>query len=219
MRTKDLIAILANDSRSPVHRLPSPSVRLIKWLAVSAPWIALVVAVMHLRPDLGTKLAEPRWLLEQGAALATAVTAGMAALCAGVPGRPRWERWLAAGPVLVWLGTLGLGCVQDWIQSGPVGVSLQPDWECLPGIVLVGLVPGVVMVALLRRLAPLVPVVSVGLGGLSAAALADFALRLFHTQDAGAMVLVWQVGTVALLSAASAAIGRHILCWRHLRAG
>lgn len=217
MRTEDLIATLANDARSPVHRLRPPAVRLVTWLAVSAPWMVLVVAIMHVRPDFGVKIAEPRWLLEQGAALATAVAAGMAALCVGVPGRPRWERWLPAVPVLLWLGTLGLGCVQDWVRSGPLGVSLQPDWECLPGIVLVGLVPGVVMAALLRRAAPLAPVVSVGLGGLATAALADFALRLFHSQDAGVMVLVWQIGTVALLSAASAAIGRRVLRWRHLR--
>jgi hypothetical protein len=69
---------------------------------------------------------------------------------------------------------------------------------------------------MLRRAAPLAPVLSVGLGGLAAAALADFGLRLFHTQDASLMVLVWQVGTVTLLTALSAVLGRWVVRWRHL---
>ena len=52
-------------------------------------------------------------------------------------------------------------------------------------------------------------------GGLAASALADFGLRLFHTTDASLMVIVWQVGTVALLTALSALLGRRLLRWRH----
>jgi hypothetical protein len=94
----------------------------------------------------------------------------------------------------------------------------QADWACLPGIVMVGLVPGIAMAVMLRRGAPIAPVLSVGLGGLGAAALADFGLRLFHAQDASLMVLVWQVGTVALLTVLSATVGRHLVRWRHLAA-
>lgn len=218
MKTEDLIHTLAAGTRSPLRRLPPPAVRLGLWLCVSVPWIALVVAVMGPRPDLAIKAEETRWLLEQGAALMTAATAAMAAFCAGVPGRPRWERTVPLAPVALWIGLLGVGCLRDWSLAGPQGLALRVDWACVPGIVTVGLVPGIAMAIMLRRGAPLAPILSVGLGGLAAAALADFGLRLFHAQDAGLMVLVWQVGTVATLTAFSAAFGRRLVRWRHLAA-
>jgi hypothetical protein len=218
MKTENLIHALAADTRNPLRRLSSPAVRVGFWLCVSLPWIAIVVAFMGLRPDLGIKVGEPRWLLEQGAALMTAMTAAMAAFCAGVPGRPRWERAVPLAPLALWIGLLGAGCLRDWRLAGPQGLALDVDWACVPGIVTVGLVPGIAMAIMLRRGAPLAPVLSVGLGGLAAAALADFGLRLFHPQDASLMVLVWQVGTVAALTALSAAAGRRLVAWRHLAA-
>jgi hypothetical protein len=216
MKTEDLIRTLAADTRTPRRRLAPPAIRLGLWLAVSVPWIAIVVAVMGLRPDLAGKAGEPRWLLEQSAALMTALTAAMAAFCAGVPGRPRWEHAVPLLPLSLWIGLLAAGCLSAWSLAGPGGLGLQADWACLPGIAMVGLVPGIAMAVMLRRGAPLAPILSVGLGGLAAAALGDFGLRLFHAQDASLMVLVWQVGTVAALTALSAAIGRRIMRWSHL---
>ncbi|MBS0517437.1 MAG: DUF1109 family protein [Proteobacteria bacterium] len=216
METEELIGRLAAGAGRPVRRLAPPSARLLFWLAVSLPWIAVVVTVMGVRPDLTARFEDPRWIVEQGAALVTAVAAALAAFCAGVPGRPRWERVVPIVPVVVWIGAVGFGCLQDWIRPGPGGVMFESDWACLPGIVFVGAAPGIAMAVMLHKGAPLAPFVSVGLGGLAAAALADFGLRLFHAQDAGLMVLVWQVGSVALLTVLSAAIGRHLVRWRHL---
>jgi len=117
-------------------------------------------------------------------------------------------------PVAIWLGSLGQGCVQDWIRFGPDGISLQPDWFCFPAIVLVGAVPAIAIAVMLRRGAPLTPHMTTALGGLAAAGLGDFGLRLFHSQDASLMVLVWQVGTVCILTVAAAWAGRYLLNWR-----
>lgn len=215
VKTEDLIISLAADARAPTERLWPPGGRLVIWLALSLPWIALVVALMGLRPDLADKLKEHGWLLEQGAALAVALTAAMAAFCAVVPGRPVWERVAPVLPLLVWFGTLSVGCFNELLTSGAQGLQFQTDWACLPGIMMVGVVPGVAMALMLRRGAPMMPVLSIGLGGLAASALADFGLRLFHTTDASLMVIVWQVGTVALLTTLSALLGRRLLRWRH----
>ena len=215
MNTEDLIASLAAGSGTPTQRLGPPSARLAVWIAVSLPWIALVVALMGLRPDLAEKLKDYSWISEQGAALVVALTAAMAAFCATVPGRPVWERAVPVVPLLVWLGTLGVGCMEEFLAAGPQGLEFQTDWACLPGIVMVAAVPGVAMALMVRRGAPTAPVLSVGLGGLAAAALADFGLRLFHATDASLMVIVWQVGTVALLTMLSAVLGRRLLRWRH----
>ena len=116
--------------------------------------------------------------------------------------------------MVLWIGIVGVGCLQDWIHLGSQGLEFETDWACLPGIMMVGR-SGIAMAAMLRRGAPVAPVLSVGLGGLAAAALADFGLRLFHMQDASLMVLVWQVGSVALLTTLSALGGRRLGRWRH----
>jgi hypothetical protein len=103
--------------------------------------------------------------------------------------------------------------MQQWARSG---LSLQPDWFCFPAILLVGAIPAIVMVAMLRRGAPLAPHLTATLGGLAAAGLANFGLRLFHTQDASLMVLVWQGGTVLVLTIVAGSIGRLFLDWRFL---
>ncbi len=214
MRTDDLIQRLAADAK-PVQCLRPPVLRLGRWLLLSVPWVAAIVYVMGLRPDLAARLADPRWLVEQGAALATAIMAAMGALCAGVPGRPRWEHYLPLLPLAVWLGVLTQGCLQTWLSTGSAGLALQPDWQCLPGIMFVGLGPAVVMAIMIFRGSPIEPIRTTALGALAAGGLAAVGLRLFHQQDASLMVLVWQAGTVIGLSVIASLFGRRLLRWRH----
>ena len=215
MDTGTLIERLA-EGVAPVRPLPRPWVRTAAWLGLAIPYVALVVLVATPRDDLFSKISEPRFLLEQFAALATAITAAAAAFATSIPGFDRRIRFLPMLPLAIWLGSLGEGCVRDLIRYGLGGVLLQPDLFCLPAIVLVGAVPAVTMAVMLRRGAPLTPFATTALGGLAAAALGDFGLRLFHAQDASLMVLVWQFGTVFVLSAFAGWVGRYLLSWRSI---
>jgi hypothetical protein len=214
MDTEQLIARLSADVR-PVRRLDAPIKRALLWIGISAPYLMLVVLVMSPRPDLTVKLGDLRYLVEQGAALATAVLAAVAAFSLGVPGRPRAIALLPLPALAVWLGSLGEGCWQAWVRLDADGLALSPDWICFPAIVFAGAIPGAAMVAMMRRGAPLAPHLTVALGALAAAALGNVGLRLFHVQDASLMVLVWQFGTVALLSALAGLFGGRVLHWRH----
>jgi hypothetical protein len=215
METGKLIERLAAKAE-PVARLSPPSVRLVVWLALGIPAAALVVLMMSPRPDLAAKFADPKYVLEQVAALATGIVAGFAAFASIVPGFDRRVLLLPLIPFAVWLGTLGVGCVESWIQLGPAGLSVEPDWLCFPAIVLVGMVPAVAMALMLRRGAPLTPHLTTALGGLAAAGIGNFGLRLFHPQDASIMVLVWQMGTVFALTALAGWGGRVLLNWKML---
>ena len=212
--TDSLVAHLAQAAR--VAPLAPPAVRLAGWLAVSLPYVAIVVWAMSPRADLDIKLAEPWFLIEQLAALGTGLTAGLAAFASVVPGFDR--RWLLLPlvPLAVWLGTLTLGCLRSVIEFGPHGLALHADWACFPAIVMIGLVPAIALAVMLRRGAPLHPHLTTGLGGLAAAGLGDAGLRLFHAQDASVMVLVWQIGSVFILTALAAWAGRLLLDWRSL---
>ena len=213
MQTNDLIQQLANKT-SLVHFLPSTPVRLAKWLAISVPAVLAMLLIMPPRPDLAQKLAEPRFLIEELAALATCLAAAVAALSIGVPGSSRRFLWLPVLPLLVWFLTLGHGCVSSWLRLGPDGLRLTPEWECLPVIMMTGAIPAIAMALMIRRGAPLMPRTTVALGALAAAALANVALRLFHSQDASLMVLVWQFGTVAMVTVLGGGIGNSLLHWR-----
>jgi len=200
----------------PVRPLARPWIRMAAWLLLAIPYVALVVFLVSPRADLISKASEWRYVIEQLAALATGITAATAAFATVVPGYDRKVLFLPALPLAIWLATLGDGCVEDWIQFGPDGLSLQLDLFCFPAIVLVGAVPAIAMAIMLRRGAPLTPHITSALGGLAAAGLGNFGLRLFHSQDASPMVLVWQVGTVFILTAMAAWAGRYLFNWRSI---
>jgi hypothetical protein len=215
MDTERLIERLA-EVAAPVRPLSRPWIRTAAWLLAAIPYVALVVLVVAPREDLISKLSDWRYVVEQAAALATGITAATAAFATVIPGYDRRLLLLPMLPVAIWLGSLGQGCIQAWIELGPAGLSLRPDWFCFPAIVLVGAVPAIAMAVMLRRGAPLTPHVTTALGGLAAAGLGDFGLRLFHPQDASLMVLVWQVGTVFILTAMAAWAGHYLLNWRSI---
>ena len=199
-----------------VRRLAVPWVRTAVWFAIAAPYVALIVVMMAPRGDLSVKLSDFRFLLEQAAALSTGIAAAAAAFASIIPGYDRRIALLPLAPLSVWLASLGEGCVQAWMRDGAGGLSFTSDFVCIPAIALVGTLPALAMAVMLRKGAPLRPHVSAALGGLAAAGLGNFGLRLFHHQDASLMVLVWQMGTVFMLTMLIGSAGRLLLDWRPL---
>lgn len=208
MDTEELIETLAAKGRR-VRPARAVSRCLLVWLAVALPGSAIVALMMGLRPDISEKLADPRFLIQEAAALATAVTAAMAALCASIPGTPRWKLAVPLLPLGVWISALGRQCWSEWLVVGWSGMEYRPDAMCIPAIILTGLVPAVSLLLLIRKGAPLSPPIALTLAALAAAALGDVFLRLFHQTDAALMLLVWQLGTVLALTGLGALAGRH----------
>ncbi len=208
--TSALIDTLSQDLR-PVAPLAHPIWRALGWVLVALGFASAMVWAIGVRPDLSDQLRDPRFMLEQGAALATGFCAAVAALALTIPASPLWLRILPLLPGAAWISALGVGCLRDWVNAGPAGLVLSPDMACFFYIALVGSLPALVMALMLRRGAILYPNWSLAAGGLAAAAIGNFALRLFHMQDAALMVLVWQMGSVLLLAAFSGALGHWVL--------
>lgn len=215
MDTDGVIARLVREAQ-PVRRLRDPLLRTGAWLAIALAAVGLSVGLMGPRPDLAIMLQDARYVTEQVAALLTAVATAFAAFMIVVPGRSRAWIVLPALPLSVWLGSIAWGCVAEWLRGEAAFAS---DWSCLPAIALVGAIPALAMVLMLRRGAPLLPHLAVCLGALAAAALGDFGLRLFHAIDAGLMVLVWQIGSVVLLTAILTRFAPSLLRWQHRAVG
>ncbi|MDE2576745.1 MAG: DUF1109 domain-containing protein [Rhodospirillales bacterium] len=210
MKTEQLVEHLAAEV-TPVRRIARPAARLTAWLAISVPAAALVAWGFGLRPDLAARLAEPAFLLEVGAAVLTALVGAYAALCAGLPDQPGWKLWLPLAPMALWLGVLSRQCVDIAVRMGWDGLRVSSDAMCLPAIAMGGLVPVIAILALLRRGGHFRIMHACLCGALGAAALGAAALRFYHTEDAAIMVIVWQLGSVALFSLVAGAIGRRVV--------
>jgi hypothetical protein len=211
--TSELIRTLVAQVE-PVRPLPPPWRRAVIWLGLAVPYVGIVAFTMTPRPDLVATMTEGRFLREQLAALALGIAAAMAAFGTVIPGyRHRSIVWLIA-PLVVWLSSLGQGCIQELIQTGAHRPSLQSDWSCFPGMLAAGTIPLLAMAAMLRRGAPLTPTITMTLGGLAAGGLGDFGLRFVHHRDAGVSVLIWHVGAMLALCALGAWAGRFLGNWR-----
>ena len=212
LNTEDLIQRLAGTSRA-VRPLSQPSRRAAAWLAGAILYVGVVVLASTPRGDLAAKLSDLRFVIEAATALATGIAAAIAAFTTVVPGYNRKALVVLMVPLAAWLGSVSLGCVRDWIALGPSGLTLSTDWSCFPAMLVTGALPTIAIAAMLRLGAPLTPTFTMALGGLAAAALADCGMR-FHHHEAGVMVLVWHLGAVCVLLAASSRAGRYVLDWR-----
>jgi len=203
-----------SERAQPVTRLLAPWRRTARWLAASLVYVGMVVAACLLAGGGLTGSIEPRLVLELVAILATAVTAAMAAFSSVVPGRDWRFLLLPLIPLSIWLGTLGQGCLQDWQVFGSAGLQVRADWDCaLPALIL-SVFPAGTMLLMLRRGAPLIPAVSLALGALAAAAMANFGLRIFHAGDVSIQILVWHVGGAAMAAMIAGSFGSRVLNWR-----
>jgi hypothetical protein len=218
MDTNALIQELAN-SAAPVQRLPAPWARMLLWLALSVPFLAAVIW-LFMPSDINpvATIADRRFLIEEAVLLVTALTAALAAFASVVPGYDRRILLVPLLPLAAWLASLGEGCWRNWVALGANGLTLRPDWDCLPPAILIGIVPSIAMVVMLRRGAPLIPRISIALGALAVAALANLGLRVFHVGDASVMVLFWHLGGAAVFAGLAALAGRRVLYWRHAAA-
>ncbi|MCY0856398.1 NrsF family protein [Cupriavidus sp. D39] len=197
MPTSDLIDSLV-ESAQPVRRLRPPLVRAACWLLFAALMLGLVAIGHGVRPDLVTKLGQPAFVLGIAGALATGVLATAAAFVASVPGRSRRWLLLPAPAILVWVSTIGYGCLTDWVSIGPDGINLGETARCFATMAVVSIPLSLVMLIMLRYVARLAAAPIAMMASLAVAAMTAAALSLFHPLDATLMVLISNFGVAAL---------------------
>lgn len=212
MRTPDLIDALVEDAR-PVRRLRPPLVRAASWLLFAALILGLIGIAHGVRPDFFACVRQPRFVIGMLGALATGVLGAVASFRVSLPDGSR--RWLLLPmPALaLWLMTIGYGCLTDWVSIGPDGVRLGEAVRCFATLLLTSAPLAIAMLAMLRYAALLRAMEVSAMGGLAVAALTSFALSLFHNLDATVMILVWNLGSAALLAALAVLFGKSTFAW------
>ena len=212
MDTDALIASLAREA-GPVRRLRPAWMRAALWLALALPPVVIVVTMDRTEGALSQFLGDRRTQIELAAILATALSAAICALNSTVPGSSRKWLLLPLLPLAVWLASLGQSCVTDWQRYGIASLLLRVDGPCFLPMVLMGVIPTVAILVMLRRGAPLMPRAAFFFAALAVAALANFGLRLVHVEDVSIMVLAWNFAVVGLIWLVADRRGAPILGW------
>jgi hypothetical protein len=208
--TPELIASLS-ESATPVRRLRPPLLRAGLWLLTAGLVVVLLAAVRGIRPGLAVLLEEPGFTAALAGSLLTGALAAVAAFELSLPDRSRLWLLLPAPALVLWLSTIGYGCLTDWVDLEPDGIRLGSTLACFATLVVVSLPPAAVLAAMLRRSAWLDPSPAAMSGGLAIGGIAATAMSLLHDLDATMMVLIWTLGAAALIVALSGLLGRRIL--------
>jgi hypothetical protein len=195
---------------APVTPLAAPWRRTAAWAMAAALYLGLMVAVASPRADLGVRMRDIWFVLEQGAALATGLLAAVAAFTTAVPGRRRTVVPVALGAAVVWAGLMLLNTLRD-IRAAAGEPLFHTDWGCVAAVLAGTVVPAAAMAVMLRRAAALSPHLTAALGGLAAAGLGNLGGCLSHPDTSSLIVLVWHGGTVAAVAGLGAVAGAQLL--------
>jgi hypothetical protein len=211
MNTEDLIHRLG-DNLTPVRPLAPPWRRAAAWLACAAAYLCGVVLLAWARGRslevAGTDLAQ------QGALIATAMSASVAAFASVVPASDKRVLRIPLIPGVLVMTALVWGCVVDVRMQGTLGVGREIDWPCVVSISLGGILLWALGVAMLRRGAPMTPGMSSMLAGVAAFSVANLEACLSRPHAFTFTILLWHGMTTALLVTALAQVGRTLLAWK-----
>jgi hypothetical protein len=210
--TLDLMDALAADA-TPVRPLRPPLARAVAWLIFAVVLLVLLAVAHGLRPDLAERLRQPVFIVGIVAAIATGILAAVAAFVLSLPDRSRLWLLLPAPSLIVWVSTIGYGCLTDWLSVGPEGLRFGEAIRCFATLILTSTPLSLAMLMMVRHAALLQPTAVIMTGSLSVAAITATALSLFHNLDATVMILTWNFGTSALIVALACAFGPRMFSW------
>jgi hypothetical protein len=147
------------------------------------------------------------------ASLLTGVLAAVVAFIVSLPDRSRLWLLLPSPAIALWVSTIGYGCLSGWVSVRPDGVALGEAVDCFATLVLTSVPLWLAMLLMLRHVALLRSAAAAMAASLAVAAIASTALALFHDLDASVMILMWNLGTAALLVGLGSVFWERMLSW------
>lgn len=137
--TETFIQHLA-ENVEPVRPFGRPWIRTGVWISVSILYVWVVLLMMVHWRGLPPITFDLRFIVEVFSGLAAGVAAAACAFASVIPGYNRKVLVGLVAPLAVWLGSLGDGCIQEWVRYGSQSLSLHHDLSCFPFIAFFGLV-------------------------------------------------------------------------------
>jgi hypothetical protein len=212
MKTDELIDRLGRNV-TVARPLPAPGLRTAIWMVWAVSYLVVVTVMMFAVMSSAGVTPTPLYLVQQSAALVTAIMAARAAFASVIPGSNIRVWLLPAIGAAVWGVLLLWAGVYDLETSGTLGVTSQSDWPCVVSMTVGGLAVGAPFVWMLPRGAPLTPGLTAFLAGLAALSVTNIEACLTRPHTFALTVLLWHGGTVATVAALCALTGRRWLRW------
>jgi hypothetical protein len=213
MKTDDLIAMLSTNVEPVDHR--RETLKLAAALTIGAVFaVGAMMLALGIRSDLTNADALKSLYLKL---LFAGIVVVIAAISLSKLMRPGGERGTSiALAVLPFAAVMLLAAIN--LAFAPASywnkMILGDRWlECLLSIPVIAIVPFAVIVWLVRRMAPTNLVRAGAFAGLVAGALSAAGYALHCTDDSLPFVALWYGGTIALCTAAGAALGPRLLRW------
>src|SRR5262249_62333464 len=120
----DVLMRALGDRVEPVRPLRTAWLRTTGWAVAGGLYLSMLPWIMSPRSDLATRLYDAPFLVEQGAALVTGLTAALAAFATVVPGHSRRILWLPVASAVSWLAVVSGEVVASLQAAGPREVFL-----------------------------------------------------------------------------------------------
>ncbi|MEO8482775.1 MAG: NrsF family protein [Acidobacteriota bacterium] len=208
MKTDELILQLAK-SALPVTPLPSPFVRLLRWLALAAALAAVAVLAIGPRADLAVAVTRPTFVVSLLALVVATLSSAAAAFVLSVPGagRSSLQRALAVAATLAWPLVWFLV-----LANAGAGRGRLFHAGCALEIAILSAVSGGALIAMLRRAAPLQPAWTGGIAATAAVTVASAATQVICPIDTAPHQLVGHILIASIVGSAGFLVG-----WPQLR--
>ena len=192
---------------SPVQRLVDPRRRAALWTAMALVCIAAGVTWFGVRADLAREMLVLPYVVRVALLAATMWLAVVAALRLSVPGAdPRaWSRWWPLGLLGVAIGAVAVQTGLATLWGGGAGAPSY-HWGCVLKLPIVGALPALAVVVLIRRATSLDPVWTAVLGLVAAGAAGSLAAEITCPVRLPMHVMLWHVLPVAAVAAIGGAV-------------
>lgn len=215
MKNDDLIKQLS-DNLQPVKRLPSISVRTMRWLGFVIFWVALGLYLLDLRADWPDKVMDNEFIIESVLFSLAGLLSSIVAIALSVPGKTLKSIYgvLGAVSVALWVGLIiwkgffvSMPEVRE--QLGFIhGLQI-----CFTSVAGLALVPALFVLYYVRKAASCSPAAVGFFSVLAAASFATLGSRYFCDIDDHAHIFVWHFIPMMSLAIGGVLIGRSFLKW------
>lgn len=186
----------------PVQPLPSPRVRVTRWILCALVVVGIAVAWRGLRANLGAAFSDSTFVITNLLILVVAVSAAWLALTMAVPGALRWPkaRWIP----IAGLGAWGAILIQQLAATGSIASALVTEHVvagCMFKTYGIAVGPAFAIILLAQRAAPLDWRWTASLAALSALAFGVLGTELICPITGYAHLFNWHFLPVAIMAA------------------
>jgi hypothetical protein len=199
------------DGLTPVQPLRRPWQRAAAWLAGCVVYFGILAFVVS-GLDFTAGGRNTGLLISQLIGVGAGMLAGIAAFASVIPGYSKRVLIWPAFATLIWLAAFLFSAADSASTDQAAGTS-PPEWVCV-GIILLGGGPLIAALgAMLRRGAPLNPMLTGLLGAMAVGLLANFSACLSLPHSDGQATLIWHGSAIVALAVVGVIGARYVLAW------